>query len=324
MMFYAFGGALVLAAFAVADVVMSVAVMALALPAARALAPARAMTRTRALLAIRLAPPVAAAVFAFGLVLPAYLRFEPAQSGERVTPALALLAAAALALVGHGLVRGARALSSTSALQRQWRAQAEPIAATASPVPVYRVRDGFPVFTVVGLWRPAMYVSGRLLDALAPSEIAAAMAHEQGHLDGRDNVKRLLLRASPDLVAFSPVARALEQEWARAAEMLADERASGGCRETALALAAGLVKVARLAPITPGELPVSALHDGNDVSVRVRHLVAHADRRVRGARRGRAFVILTGAVLGASGLALARLALPAVHELIEVGARLLR
>jgi Zn-dependent protease with chaperone function len=324
MMFYAFGGAIVLAAFAVVDVVVSVAVMVLALPAARALAPLRTTTRTRALLAIRLAPPVAAAVFAFGLVLPAYLLFEPAQSGERVTPALAVLAAAALALVGHGLLRGARALSSTSALQRRWMAQAEPIAATASPVPVYRVRDAFPVFTVVGLRRPSMYVSGRVLDALAPSEIAAAMAHERGHLDGRDNVKRLLLCACPDLVAFTPVSRAIEQEWVRAAEMLADERASGGCRETALALAAGLVKVARLAPMTGGGLPVSALHDGDDVSARVRHLVADADRRVEGARRGRAFVILTGAVLGASGLALASQALPAVHELIEVGARLLR
>jgi beta-lactamase regulating signal transducer with metallopeptidase domain len=203
-------------------------------------------------------------------------------------------------------------------------AQAEPITATASPVPVYRVRDAVPVFTVVGLRRPSMYVSGRVLDALAPAEIAAAMAHERGHLDGRDNVKRLLLRACPDLVAFFPVARAIEREWARAAEVLADERASGGSPETALALAAGLVKVARLVATTPEGLPVSALHDGDDVSARVRHLVADAGRRVEGPRRGRAFVILTGTVLGASALALASLALPAVHELIEVGARLLR
>ena len=130
--------------------------------------------------------------------------FEPAQAGERITLPLALLAAAALAVIAVGLGRGLRALASTFALERRWRAQAEAIAVPFSPVPVYRVRDAFPVFTVVGLRRPSLYVSHRVLEALDPQEIVAAVAHERGHLEARDNVKRLLLRACPDLVAFSP------------------------------------------------------------------------------------------------------------------------
>lgn len=324
MMFYVFGTAVVLATFAAVNAVASIVVMVVAPAAKGALDRTRASTRTRALLALRLAPSAAAAAVATFLVLPAYMLFEPAEAGEHVTLPLALLAMGALALALHGLVRGIRALRATSAIEQRWRARSEPIADAQSSVPVFRVRDAFPVFTVVGLRRPSLYVSDRVLEALAPSEIAAAMAHERSHLDTRDNVKRLLLRTCPDLVAFFPLSRTIEQEWAQAAEMLADERASRGCRETALALAAGLVKVARLVPAEAGGLPVSALHDGGDVDARVRHLIADPDRAAEGPRRGTAVVLLAGAGAGAFVLALAIQSWPLVHEIIEVAARLLR
>ena len=154
--------------------------------------------------------------------------------------------------------------------------------------------------------------------------MAAAVAHERGHLDARDNLKRLLLRACPDLVAFSPASGAIEQEWARAAEVRADERASRGGRETALALAAGLVKVARMVPMSAAACPSARSHDGGDVEARVRHLVKGADGSVEPPARARAGVVLASAALGGSGVVLATQALPAVHELIEVAARLLR
>jgi Zn-dependent protease with chaperone function len=323
MMFYAFGAAVVLATFAVANATLSFVLMALAPAALAALDRAPATTRARALFAVRLAPAAAAAAVAIGLVLPAYLLFEPAHAGERITLPLALMAAAALAVIALGLRRGLRALAATFALERRWRAQAEAIAVPFSPVPVYRVRDGFPVFTVVGLRRPSLYVSDRVLQALDPEEVAAAVAHERGHLEARDNVKRLLLRACPDLVAFSPLSRTLEQEWAQAAEALADQSASRDGRATALALAAGLVKVARLVPAPAGGLPVSALHDGGDVAARVRQLVADPVPSARPAP-GKAMRTLAAAALAGLALTLAAQTLPAVHELIEVAARLLR
>lgn len=323
MMFYAFGVAVVLATFAVVNATLSFGLMALAPAALAALDRARATTRARALIALRLAPAAAAAAVAIGLVLPAYLLFEPAHAGERITLPLALMAAAALAVIALGLRRGLRALAATFALERRWRAQAEAIAVPFSPVPVYRVRDGFPVFTVVGLRRPSLYVSDRVLQALDPEEVAAAVAHERGHLEARDNVKRLLLRACPDLVAFSPLSRTLEREWAQAAEALADESASRDGRATALALAAGLVKVARLVPAPAGGLPVSALHDGGDVAARVRQLVADPVPSARPAPR-QATRTLAAAALAGLALTLAAQTLPAVHDLIEVAARLLR
>jgi beta-lactamase regulating signal transducer with metallopeptidase domain len=321
MIFYAFGTALVLASFAVVNAIVSTAVIGLAPAALAALAGTRASRRARVLLALRLLPAVAAAVVAGGLVLPAYLLFEPAHAGERITPPLALLAAGALVLVALGLRRGRRALASTSALERRWRMQAEAIAVPDSPVPVYRVRDAFPVFTVVGFHRPSLYVSDRVLAALSPDEVAAAVAHERGHLEADDNVKRLLFRASPDLVAFSPLSGMLEREWVRAAEERADERAGRSGRAAALALASSLVKVARLVPAPPDGLPVSALHDGGDVAARVRHLVADPCPSEDAAPR-KALRILAGATVAALGLAAAQ-AWPAVHEMIEVAARLL-
>jgi Zn-dependent protease with chaperone function len=323
MMFYAFGSAVVLATFAAVNALVSFAVIGLAPAAMAALDRARAATRTRALLALRLTPAAAAAAVALGLVLPAYLLFEPAHAGEGITLPLALLAAAALVVFAAGLGRGLRALASTFALERRWRAQAAAIAVPFSPVPVYRVRDAFPVFTVVGLRRPSLFVADRVLDALDSEEIEAAVAHERGHLEAGDNVKRLLFRACPDLVAFFPLSRTLEHEWAQAAEALADESASRRGRATALALAAGLVKVARLVPAPMGGLPVSALHDGGDVAARVRQLIADPVPPPGPAPRT-AMGTLAAAALAALGLTVAALTLPVVHELIEVAARLLR
>jgi Peptidase family M48 len=324
MRFAAFGAAMTLATFLLVILAASAAATLVTPAIVRALGGARPRTRTRVLLALRLLPAAAAVLLSAGLVLPAYLLLEPPDSGERVSLPLALLAVLAGALVLGGLGRGVRALRATAALSRRWRTGAEPVAVPGSPVPVYRVRDALPVFAVVGLRRPRMYVSSQLLEALEPDEIAAAVAHERAHLVAGDNLKRLLMRACPDPPGLAAAARRLEAQWARAAEALADERASGGHRPTALALAAGLVKAARLAPAAANGLPVSALHDGGDVDDRVRRLVASGDVEAPGSGIRPGAALALGAVLLAGGAAAAIQALPAAHALIEAAARLLR
>jgi bla regulator protein blaR1 len=322
MTFLAFGAAITLAAFLLANGLFSLAVAIVAPTVIHRLPSDRLQARARVLLSLRLLPAAAAAVAA-GLVLPAYLMLEPADTGERVTVSLALLAAAAVAILLHGLVRGARALWATARLVGGWQQESEPATRSSSAVPVYRVRDPFPVFAVVGWRRPRMYVSGRVLDALTPAELAAAVAHEDAHLRAADNLKRLLIRSAPDLLVLSGASLAIEEEWGRAAEAIADERASGGDRDVALALAASLVKVARLAPAPTAGLPVSALHDGGDLEARVRRLVAGDDLPRHGATGGAKGALIAAAVATA-GIAGAVYALPAVHALIEVAARLLR
>src|SRR5205823_1755457 len=137
----------------------------------------------------------------------------------------------------------------------------------------------------------------------------------------------------PDLVAFSSVAGSLEREWSRASEALADERASAGGGDTALALAAGLVKVARLTSSLPAHLPISALHDGGDVEARVRRLVTAAGvERASGtggadegaSRLSRAPARIAALAFAATLAAGIVASLPAVHSAVEIAVRLPR
>lgn len=324
-MFLAFGAAIALVAFLVVNAAASIAVAVAAPTLTRGLRATAPRPRARVLLALRLLPAMTATAVAAGLVMPAYLVFEPADTGESLTVPLAVLASTALALLATALFRGARAMALTSALVRGWMRDAQPVTLPGSPVPVYKVRDGFPAFSVVGLHRPRMYVSARVLDALTPGEVAAAVAHERAHLSAGDNLKRLLMRSCPDMLAGMRASQAIEREWARSAEEAADEQATAGRSDTALALAASLVKVARIAPRAAVGLPMSALHDGEDVEARVTRLLATGGRENSVVRRRAAravAAVLAGAALVALGLALSE-GLATVHGLIELAARLL-
>jgi Zn-dependent protease with chaperone function len=323
-MFAAFGAALALAAFLAVSAVASTAAAA----AARAVMamPARDPARRAAvLLALRLLPAAASLAVAAGLVLPAYVLFEPADAGERVTLPLAALALGGAALLAAAVLRASRSLSATSVLLAAWRRTARPMALPGCSVPAYRIRDAAPVVSVVGLWRPRLYVAEQVLAALSPDELAAAVAHERAHLAASDNLKRFLLRACPDLLALLPAGAGIERAWVRAAEAAADARAALCGPRTALDLATGIVKVARLAPAHPSPLPVSALHDGGDVEVRVRRLVAASEQPSRTdpgpasslAMRAAAVTAALAAVAAYAGMGILR----EVHGLIEVVAR---
>ena len=267
------------------------------------------------LLALRLFPAAAATFVGAGLVVPAYLLLEPADAGERVTLPLALMASAALALVVAGMVRGARSLSATARLVRAWEAEAEPITVggtSGGAVPVSRVRDDAPVFALVGWRRPRIYVSSGVLETLTPAEIQAAVDHERAHLGAGDNLKRMLIRSAPDVLGLCAASRGIEEAWGRTAEALADDDASAGRPQVALALAASLVKVARLSPPPAAGLPMSALHDGGDVEARVRRLVGSAGHAIGRPARATSAAAL-GVLAAAALVAVSGWALPAVH-----------
>jgi Zn-dependent protease with chaperone function len=325
----ALGAAVVLAAFFLTSAIVSAMVAAAAPAALAALAGVRPSLRGALVLGLRLLPSAAALFVAAGLVAPAYVLFEPPDSGERVGAVLAGLAFLGLLLLVLGLRRGTRALAATSALARRWGSRGGRVDLAGSPVRAYRVDQESPVFAVVGVRRPRLFVSTRVLEALTPAEVEAALAHERAHLAAHDNLKRLAMASAPDLLRLFPAFRALEGEWARAAEAMADARASAGDGGTALALAAGLVKVARLTARPAAGLPISALHDGGDVEARVRWLVNAADGEAAGSEApARAHAtgpaLLLGLPIVAAVAILAAQALPAVHRLVEVAVRLAR
>jgi beta-lactamase regulating signal transducer with metallopeptidase domain len=305
----------VLAAFLTSGLAASVVVPALA---AR-LRAATAADRARRLARLRLLPAAAGA--AAGLaVLAAFLSFEPRWSEERVGWSLLILAlAGAIVLVSAGW-RSIRAIAQTRRLARRWSASAESIALTGISVPAVAIDSAFPVVAVVGLWRPKLIVARSVLSACTPDELAAILAHEQGHVDRRDNLGRLVMSAMPDVLAWMPVSARLHTAWRDAAEEAADDHATASGQEGRLSLASGLLKVARLACVSPasGVMPASAFYDGQNLDRRVRRLVSPVVAEF--GKRPRWPALLLAASTVAIAMSLIQ---PGVHALIEIAIRVL-
>jgi Zn-dependent protease with chaperone function len=138
----------------------------------------------------------------------------------------------------------------------------------------------FPVFAVVGVVHPKLFIAERVLDELDPVEIEAVLIHELGHIAAWDNLKRLVMKACGDLLVV-PVGRSLVEHWSETAERAADQYAveqSG--RLTALNLASALIKIARLVPDEPfPAMPAASyvLRVDESLAVRVRRLLSLAD-----------------------------------------------
>ena len=259
----------------------------------RALAPRvqgwGAGARARLLFALRVSPLAAAAVLAFALVVPSYLLYEPHESGEHISAKLLVITCLSAAGVLLACWRVARTWLATRRLARDWMSKAEPFEVEGARVPAFRIRHSFPVIAVIGALRPRLFVASQVFDALTPEELAAALAHERGHVEGRDNLKRALLQAGEDALLHAPLGRSLRREWQHESEVAADEFAAAAGPAAALDLASAIVKISRLIPrgVKP-TLPagVHLLGDGDDgTSRRVRNLLRLASM-TRGARTG--------------------------------------
>ncbi len=236
-----------------------------------------AATRAATLFVLRLAPPAISLICVTTLLLPAYIELEPRATQEVVGLKLVLLACISFIGMGLAIWRGLAAWRATRRIIADWSRHAEPINLPGVSSPVYLLHHRFPVIAVVGVVNPRMFIAGQVFETLNTEEIAAAIAHEHGHIHAHDNLKRALLRVCHDALTIVPWGRSLEREWARAAEGAADEYASRAGKSVALDLAAALVKIARLAPSSAMPmLPAGAFLLGGDeggVEWRVRRLL---------------------------------------------------
>lgn len=272
-MYILLGLTLTLSAFLAATVVTSLLVAAFADPVLRRVGAERPRRRSQVAFGLRVLPTALSGVVV-AFLASSYLLLEPRNTAETPGLALVAMALAGMVLLAAGL---SRALVSWDATQRAvttWMREAVPVGLSGAPAVAYRVRDAFPVVSLVGTLHPRIFVANQVLESLSPGEVQAAVAHEAAHLRSRDNLKRLILRSCPDLLAFLPAGRRLEREWAQAAETVADLQAAGGDAARALELGAALLKVARLVSVAPRPAwSVSSLHDGAEVDARVRRLV---------------------------------------------------
>jgi beta-lactamase regulating signal transducer with metallopeptidase domain len=277
-----------------------------------------ARTRATSLFYLRLVPALAAASATL-LSVTSYLLFEP--RGNHETPGLVLIGLTVLSagVLATSAVRALRQYRATARIRRVWLARARPIALPGMAIPSFSVASTFPIVAVMGLVRPKLIIAESVLDACTPDELGAVLAHEQGHLDRRDNLRRALMAITPDVLAWTPHAREVASDWHVATEQAADEHAARVGPEGRTLLAQALIRVARLAVALPrvDDLPTSALYRGENIEARVRGLLAPPKPIPPRPR----FVVRLA--VAATSTVIAGLALGAIQGLIEVAVNLL-
>jgi Zn-dependent protease with chaperone function len=258
--------------------------------------------------------PVVVSTIAMILAIVAFERFEPRAGEERTALALVACAIVAAAAIAAAARRTWRSYQTTRRALRQWFSTAQPLVLPGCKVPAFAIDAPFPVVAVVGLVRPRLVVARSVLDACSEPELRAIVAHEQAHLRRRDNARRALIAAAPDLLAWFGAGRRLAAIWQTAIEEAADDEAVRGGRHWRVHLAEALIRVARLAPSggPPVSLPASALYRGEDLADRVRRLV---DPAAEAAPRERASWVLPATL---ALLPISLLAVHSIHEWMEI------
>jgi Zn-dependent protease with chaperone function len=265
--------------------------------------------RVRLLFRLRIFPMAAATIGAVGVVLPTFLWFEPSGSQERIPLTLIATATCGLLLLSSAAWRALRALARTRALARHWLSRARAIDGVETPVAAYAIDDVYPTVAVVGIRRPRLFLSSRVLDECSADETRAMILHEQAHIETHDNARRLALRACPEL--FASVTN-LDRAWEAAAEEAADGLVARRAPHLAMSLAQALVRVGRLVP-DPLVASASALYSGGSLESRVRRLVTPAPAAQPSTSYG--CVVMTLVTLGAVSVFL--LSAPVLHRVIE-------
>lgn len=288
-----------------------------------ALQTARPQTRATLWFLFRLAPFALAAMVSLGLALPSFLELEPHATGEMMNWRLLALAGLGAAVLAAIVGRIVRLLSTTWALERRWITQSQKLGLADVPCPVYSVSDASSLLAVTGFFRPQVFISCDVAEALTREELSAALAHELAHVRRFDNLKQLLLKSTQvPLRAF----RGADAEWTNASEIAADESAvTRGA--SPLELSSALIKVGRLSGtmLAPQRLAASHLVPcgcGSATGMRAAHLRALLENEPSPATS-------TGDSEGFGGKALAAVCfvliyfasvttlLPAVHEALE-------
>lgn len=276
-----------------------------------------------ALFFLRTLPLFLALVLAAGIVLPAFLRYEPHSAGESISSKLWLLASAGALLLAVVVARSVRVLLATARVEKCWRANSQSELKIAGVRPrLYCVESDSPLLAVTGFLRPRIFVSRKVLDLLSPGELRAAVAHEMDHVRRLDNLKQFLLKVArlPDWLGDSQ-----DLSWTLASEVAADAGALAR-GVSALDLASALVKVATLkrSPALSDQIAASHLLPdvpGSPLALRVQRLQHVLENHpncaqsepVRRWWRTALLVALPALVYVAAVSAV----LPAVHEALE-------
>ena len=271
-----------LAAFFLIHLTLGLIVSLIAPAAIRVAERSRPRWAARFLLILRMLPSGMSLFVVAGLCVPSYFQLEPEATAERV--GVACFAAALLGLIiwAISISRGVRASAHSLRYIRQCGRMGRQRRLAGGRSPIWVIESAGHVLALAGVMRPRLVVSRDVVSALSPRELAAALRHERAHRTSRDNFKRLLMLLTPGILPFFRGFEALERGWSKFTEWAADDTAVAGNSRRSLALAAALVRVARLgAAPQPTLLMTSLLGGAQDLSARVDRLLHPAPQPER-------------------------------------------
>lgn len=218
------------------------------------------------LFGLRVLPLVASIALTFIFVVPSFQLLEPRAIDEGMGSTPLALGICALVLIACGCFRVITAQTRTSRVVARWLDGAPPLDAGSQTV-TFRAQREAPPLTLVGIRKPRVLISESTVALLSHDELQIALKHERAHMQSRDNLKKLVVRLCP-----FPGMAALESAWAQAAELAADD-AAVSTQDDAVDLAAALVKLSRLVPVTAAPVCTVGFVTGS-LSARVARLLA--------------------------------------------------
>ena len=214
------------------------------------------------LFGLRILPLTISTLVAIFLTLPSFWLMERRSFDEDGTTFV--LAGIALLLLVAGAARVLRAKSRTSQAVTDWLASS----GSAKSVPAMSAARGAPALMLVGVCRPKVMVSDMAAAVLSDQELQVAVRHELAHKRSWDNLKKLLINATP-----FPGMGGVEAAWREAAELAADDAAVNS-RQDALDLASALIKLSRPSQRWAEPALASGLVcDSSAITLRVRRLL---------------------------------------------------
>jgi Zn-dependent protease with chaperone function len=242
---------------------------------ARLLRQDSAVGRSRLLFGLRIFPVAGSAFITLTFALPAFFLLEGGMDEDLGT---LLFSVGTLLLLGAGLFRVVTAQAGAARVVAQWLKGSRSLHVDADR-PAVQVRPGVPPLLLYGVSAPRVLVSETAVALLTPDELRAAVRHEIGHVQSRDNLKKLLLHAAP-----FPGMGSLERAWQEAAEFAADEAAVSKS-DDAIDLAGALIKLCDLVPLQdPPAFTTGLVHLRALVTTRVERLLAWDETSSRAAQ----------------------------------------
>jgi hypothetical protein len=311
---------LCLATFFLAHLLLGFLVSLLAPAAIRMGRRVRSDQAARLLLGLRLLPALGSLFLVAAVCAPSYLRFEPRGSEEEAGLLCLTAASMAAAIWATSLPRAISAAIRSIRFVRHCQRIGRQTQFPGESTPAWVVEGASGLLVATGIVRHRLFISQAVLDVLSPEQLSAALRHERAHGASHDNLKRMLLLLTPDVVPFSKRFAQLERAWMRFAEWAADDDAVAGDSVRSVSLAAALVRVARLRPAPRSSLLFTALLDeGRDLSARVERLLASEPAAYRSGATV-SMVAASGALLTAASAAAVMLdpeTLRSAHRVFE-------